>query len=169
PYADGDLIEARASILRQYQEIGYPDASCRPHRQLTAQGDGYEVRFEIAEGQKVTINTVRTSGHPRTRREVILRELELEPGMVYDVRRLERSRRGLERLQYFDELTLKLVPTDPPMAGERDLFVDVTEGRTGHFRFGLGFSSAQAFIGAIELTQRNFDYRDAPESWRDLV
>ena len=169
PYADAALVASRGKILRAYQETGYPEARCRADRRLTPQGDGYLVRFEIDEGERITINMVRTSGHPRTRRDVILRELELEPGMVYDVRKLDRSQRGLERLQYFDEITLKLTPAEPPAPGERDLLVDVTETETGYFRFGLGFSSAMAFIGAIELTQRNFDYRDSPRDWSDLV
>ncbi|MFW6162673.1 MAG: BamA/OMP85 family outer membrane protein [Planctomycetota bacterium] len=169
PYADADLLESRQTIQRLYEEIGYAEISVDADRELTPAADGYNVAFRINEGDQITVRMVRTSGHPRTRREVILRELELGPGMVYDVRKLERSRRALNRLQYFDELTLKLVPTDPPSPGERDLLVDVTEADTGYFRFGLGFSSANAFIGAIELVQRNFDYRDTPEDWGDLL
>ena len=168
-YSDERLIHSRAAMSRLYEEAGYPFVHVAPRRQLNPNGDAFDVRFQIDEGERITINTVRTSGHPRTRREVILRELELEPGMVYDVRKLQRSRRALDRLQYFDELTLKLVPTDPPVPGERDLLVNVTEGRTGFFRFGVGFSSADAFIGAIELTQRNFDWRDKPKDWSDIL
>ena len=169
PYADAGLVASREAILRQYREIGHPFATCNATRELTPAADGYVVAFAIDEGEKITINMVRTSGHPRTRREVILRELELGPDMVYDARKLDRSERALRRLQYFDEITLKLVPTDPPTAGERDLLVELTEGRTGYFRFGLGFSSANAFVGAIELTQRNFDYTDTPRDWSDLL
>ena len=168
-YSDETLIQSRSAMARLYEEAGYPFVRIAPRRQLTAKGDAFDVVFQVDEGDRITINTVRTSGHPRTRREVILRELELEPGMLYDVRKLERSNRALDRLQYFDELTIKLVPTDPPTPGERDLLVNVTEGRTGFFRFGVGFSSANAFIGAIELTQRNFDWRDKPKDWSDVL
>lgn len=169
PYSDASLLASRVAVERHYQEMGHPFVAVRPQRELNAETDGYEVRFQIDEGEKIRINMIRTSGHPRTRRDVILRELELEPGMTYDSRLLDRSRRGLNRLQFFDEINMRLVPTDPPMAGERDLQLDLVEGRTGYFRFGLGFSSANAFIGAIELTQRNFDYTDTPKDWADLL
>jgi outer membrane protein insertion porin family len=167
-YSDQKLIECRQDVERLYHETGYPYVSVSPTRQLNAAGDGYDVAFEIEEGERVAINTVRTRGHPRTRREVILREMELEPGMVYDVRKLERSQRALDRLQYFDNVVMKLIPADPPAPGERDLLVDVTESQTGTFRFGVGFSSTDAIVGTIELAQRNFDWRDWPKSWSDF-
>jgi len=167
-YSDEKLIESRQAIERLYAQSGYPYVKVRPSRQLNAAGDAYDVTFDIDEGEKIRINTIRTRGHPRTRREVILREMELEPDMVYDVRKLERSQRALDRLQFFDSVVMKLIPADPPNDVERDLLVDVTEGRTGMFRFGLGFSSSQSFVGTIELSQRNFDWRDRPKSWSDF-
>ncbi|HUT35862.1 MAG TPA: outer membrane protein assembly factor BamA [Planctomycetota bacterium] len=167
-FSDDKLIEARQIIERLYHENGYPDVQVAPSRQVSAAGDAFDVTFTIDEGEEVRINTVRTRGHPRTRRDVILREMELEPGMLYDVRRLERSDRAIQRLQYFDSVVIRLVPADPPAPGERDLLVDVTEGQTGLFRFGLGASSSLGIVGTIELAQRNFDWRDAPKSWSDL-
>ena len=167
-YSDERLIESRQIAERLYLEAGYASVSVMPSRRLNAAGDAFEVTFEIDEGPRITVNTIRTRGNARTRREVILREMELEPGMVYDVRKLERSQRGLDRLQFFDSVVMRLVPTEPPEPTERDLLVDVTEGRTGMFRFGVGFSTTESIVGTIELTQRNFDWRDWPKSWSDL-
>lgn len=167
-FSDERLLEAREAIERLYHENGYPDVQVVPSRQLGAAGDAFEVLCTIEEGEAVLINTIRTRGHPRTRRDVILREMELEPGMLYDVRKLLRSQRGLERLQFFDSVVMRLVPADPPQAGERDILVEVAEGRTGFFSFGAGVSSDHGIIGSIQLTQRNFDWRDAPTSWSDL-
>jgi len=167
-YSDGKLLESRDAIQRLYHENGYPDVAVTPERHLNPAGDAFDVVFNIQEGEQVRINTIRSRGHPRTRRDVILREMELEPGMLYDVRKLHRSERALQRLQFFDSVTMKLVPADPPAPGERDILVEVTEGRTGVFRFGVGVSSTNGIVGTIELVQRNFDWRDAPKSWNDL-
>ena len=167
-FSDGKLVEATKVIERLYHENGCPYVRVTPSRQLSATGDAYDVTFTVDEGEAVSVNTIVTRGHPRTRREVILREMELEPGMLYDVRKLERSERALQRIQFFDSVAVKLVPADPPAAGERDLRVDVTEGRTGLFSFGAGVSSSDGIVGKIELAQRNFDWRDAPKSWSDL-
>ena len=168
-YSDEKLIGSRQAIERIYLESGYPDVSVIPSRRLSDAGDAYDVTFAVDEGDKIVINTIIPRGNPRTRREVILREMELEPGMVYDVRKLERSKRALDRLQFFDAVVMKLAPAEPPVAGERDLLVEVTEGRTGVFRFGVGFSTTDAIVGTIELTQRNFDWRDWPKDWGDLL
>ncbi|MBL7222301.1 MAG: BamA/TamA family outer membrane protein [Candidatus Brocadiae bacterium] len=168
PYSDEKLLEARRAIERRYHEEGYSDVAALPTRQLNAGTGAYDVTFAVEEGPRVTINTVRTEGHPRTQRKVILRELSLEPGDTYDVRKLEASQRALDRLQFFDSVVMKLQPTDPPNAAERDLHVGVEEGRTGNFRFGVGFSTVQSVVGTIDLTQNNFDWRDWPKSWRDL-
>lgn len=167
-FSDEKLVESRQIIERLYHENGYPYVAVVPTRQLSAAGDAFDVTLTIEEGELVRIATVRTRGHPRTRREVILRELELEPGMLYDVSKLERSQRALERLQFFDSVVIKLVPAEPPAPGERDLLVEVTEGRTGIFRFGAGISSDAGVVGTIELVQRNFDWRDTPTGWSDL-
>jgi outer membrane protein insertion porin family len=167
-YSDEKLVASREAVERLYKEQGYAYVRVTPNRELTPEGDAYNVSILIEEGDRITINTIRTRGHPRTRREVILREMELQPGMTYDIEKLERSQRALDRLQFFDSVVMTLVPADPPAPGERDLRVDVEEGRTGYLRFGLGFSSEHAIIGAIELTQRNFDWRDRPKSWSDF-
>jgi outer membrane protein insertion porin family len=169
PYSDERLLESTQKIERRYHEMGYPDATVSSTRQLNEAGDAYDVTLDVDEGAKVTIHTVRTEGHPRTQRKVILRELQLKPGDTYDVRKLEASQRQLDRLQFFDEVVMDLEPTDPPRPAERNLRVKVEEGRTGVFRFGLGFSTVQSVIGSIDLTQHNFDWRDTPKSWQDLL
>jgi len=166
PYSDEKLEESRLKMARLYMQEGYPYIAISPGRQLNAKGDAYDVTFDIEEGERITINIVATPGLTRTRKEVILRELELEPGMVYDIKKLERSQRALERLRFFDEVTLKLKPTDPEVPGQRDLVVEVKEGRTGHYRFGLGFSSPDGLVGLIDMTQDNFE---RPKSWFELL
>ncbi len=167
-FSDKKMHESAAVIERLYHENGYPEVQVTPKGEPSPAGDSYDVTFTITEGEAVRVNTIRTRGHPRTRRDVILREMELEPGMLYDVQKLERSQRALQRLQFFDAVAVRLAPADPPAAGERDLLVDVTEGHTGLFRFGVGVSSSNGVVGTIELAQRNFDWRDAPKSWSDL-
>jgi len=168
-FSDERLLDSTRMIDRLYKEAGYPYASVRPNRDLVEKGDAYAVTFDVDEGEKIVIRTVRTRGHPRTRREVILRELELEPGSVYDLRKIQRTQRALDRLQFFDNVTLSLVPTEPPMAGERDLLVQVTERHTGTLRFGVGFSTVNQLVGNVEFIQRNFDWRDRAKDWHDIV
>ncbi len=53
-------------------------------------------------------------------------------------------------------------PTDPPIAGHKNLAVNVTEQNTGNLTFGAGFSSVDSVVGFVELTQGNFDLFHPP-------
>jgi outer membrane protein insertion porin family len=57
---------------------------------------------------------------------------------------------------------LRPEPTDPPIAGRKDLIVNVEEQNTGNFMLGAGFSSVDALVGYVEVTQGNFDLFHPP-------
>ncbi|MFP4055906.1 MAG: outer membrane protein assembly factor [Candidatus Brocadiia bacterium] len=157
-FSDEKLFESGRKIERRYKEQGYPLVRVRPDRQLNEEGDAYEVAFAIEEGNPITIDQIHTRGNDYTRHEVIRRELEIQPGSIYDIRKLERSERALDRLQFFDTVNLDLEPTEPQDPRERNLVVEVTERQTGTVGLGVGFSSTNAIMGTLDLVQRNFDW-----------
>jgi hypothetical protein len=52
--------------------------------------------------------------------------------------------------------------TDPPIAGRKDLIVNVEEKNTGNLMLGAGFSSVDALVGYAEISQGNFDLFHPP-------
>jgi len=128
----------------------------------------YDVEFRIDEGAEVTLREVITRGNTKTRDKVIIRQMELFPGDRIDTTKVRIAVARLKNLNYFeDDVSIKPEPTENPE--EANLIIDVTEKNTGEFNFGVGVSSVDSVVGNIRLTQRNFDYRDFPKSWRDLV
>jgi outer membrane protein insertion porin family len=53
-------------------------------------------------------------------------------------------------------------PTDPPIAGRKNLIVNVEEQNTGNMSIGAGFSSVDALVGYAEISQGNFDLFHPP-------
>ena len=53
-------------------------------------------------------------------------------------------------------------PTDPAIAGRKNLIVNVEEQNTGNFSVGAGFSSVDALVGYAEISQGNFDLFHPP-------
>ena len=47
--------------------------------------------------------------------------------------------------------------------------MSITEGQTGSIMLGAGVASDSGVIGQISLDQRNFDIKDTPESWGELL
>ena len=121
-----------------------------------------DLEFQVDEGQKSYVEKIEIRGNLKTKDKVIRRELAISPGEVFDMVRVETSKQRLENLQYFDKVDMRPEPTDPPIAGRKNLIVNVEEENTGKLTFGAGFSSVDALVGYVELTQGNFDLFHAP-------
>jgi outer membrane protein insertion porin family len=121
-----------------------------------------DLEFQIKEGQKSYVEKIDIRGNLKTKDKVIRRELAISPGEVFDMVHLKISKQRLEGLQYFDKVDLRPEPTDPPIAGRKDLIVNVEEQSTGNFMLGAGFSSVDALVGYVEMTQGNFDLFHPP-------
>jgi outer membrane protein insertion porin family len=90
--------------------------------------------------------------------------LAVSPGEVFDMVRVKVSKERLEGLQYFEpgKVEARPEPTDPPIAGRKNLVVGVEEKNTGNVQLGAAFSSVDQIVGFAELTQGNFDLFNPP-------
>jgi outer membrane protein insertion porin family len=121
-----------------------------------------DLEFQIDEGQKAFVEQINIRGNIKTKDKVIRRELAIAPGEVFDMVRVKISKQRLEGLDYFDKVDLQPEPTDPPIAGRKNLDVNVAEKDTGKFTLGAGFSSVDALVGFVEISQGNFDLFHPP-------
>jgi outer membrane protein insertion porin family len=121
-----------------------------------------DLEFQIDEGQKAFVEQINIRGNIKTKDKVIRRELAIAPGEVFDMVRVKISKQRLEGLDYFDKVDLQPEPTDPPIAGRKNLDVNVAEKDTGKFTLGAGFSSVDALVGFAEISQGNFDLFHPP-------
>ena len=121
-----------------------------------------DLEFQINEGQKSHVEKIDIRGNLKTKDKVIRRELAISPGETFDMVRVKISKQRLEGLQYFDKVDMRPEATDPPIAGRKDLIVNVEEQNTGNFMLGAGFSSVDALVGYAEVTQGNADLFHPP-------
>ena len=149
-----------------YGSKGYLDvvqgASLRVVRIPNVDTGTMDLEFQIKEGQKTHVEKIDIRGNVKTKDKVIRRELAISPGEVFDMVHVKISKQRLEGLQYFDKVDLRPEPTDPPIAGRKDLIVNVEEQNTGNFMLGAGFSSVDALVGYVEVTQANADLFHPP-------
>jgi len=121
-----------------------------------------DLEFQIKEGQKCRVEKIDIRGNNKTKDKVIRRELAIAPGEVFDMVRVKISQQRLEGLQYFEKVDMRPEATDPPIAGRKDLIVNVEEQNTGNLMLGAGFSSVDALVGYAEISQGNFDLFHPP-------
>jgi outer membrane protein insertion porin family len=152
-----------------YGSRGYIDVS-QSARNLTVlripntESGTMDLEFQIDEGQKSYIEKIEIRGNIKTKDKVIRRELAVSPGEVFDMVRVKVSKERLEGLQYFEQgkVDARPEPTDPPIAGRKNLVVGVEEKSTGNVQVGAAFSSVDQIVGFAELSQGNFDLFNPP-------
>ncbi len=145
---------------RGYIDVGASSRNLNVLRLPNIEAGTMDLEFQIDEGQKSYIEKIQIRGNTKTKDKVIRRELAVSPGEVFDMVRVKRSKQRLEGLQYFDKVDARPEPTD--VASHKDLVIGVEEKNTGNLTMGAGFSSIDALVGFVELTQGNFDLFHPP-------
>ncbi len=138
-----------------YGKSGYLDTRVRLVRKPNIETGDIDVDFDITEGEKVTLESIKIEGNDKTKSIVIVRELVLSPGQTFDSVRMNISKLRLENTRFFEDVNL--TPEETAVPGRRNLKVKVTEGRTGNVTFGAGYSSLEKAVFYAELSQGNFD------------
>jgi len=149
-------IDKNALALSDYYgKAGYLDTFVRAERLPNIETGNIDLNFVIKESSRYFVENINIQGNTKTKSIVILRELALAPGDVFDLVRMKSSEALLKNMRFFEEVTL--APEATTIAGRRNLRITVKEGRTGDISFGAGFSSIERAVIFAELKQGNFD------------
>ena len=136
-----------------YQDAGYAYVNVNPLTQVDAENQSVDVVYDLQKGNKVYFGRIDIVGNVKTRDKVIRRELTIEEGDLYSNEDIERSRRNVLRLGFFEKVEIST------QRGERDdvinARVEVVERPTGTFQLGAGFSSAENIIANAQISQNN--------------
>ncbi|WP_204151541.1 BamA/TamA family outer membrane protein [Leptolyngbya sp. CCY15150] len=103
-----------------------------------------------------TGETVDEDGEPitgRTRDFIVTRELEAQPGDVFNQNQISQDLQRVFNLGIFDDVRLALAPGEDPR--KVDVVVSLVEGNTGSLAAGLGFSGSTGIFGTVSYQQRN--------------
>jgi len=164
-----EKVEESIEILQNmYGKLGYIDTSVNVERLFIEGSTEVDLLIEIEEGSPAVVGKVTVRGNEVSKSKVVLRRVRgIEPGKPFDREGLERTRRGLRNTSLFRDGTVTVLggPDDPV----RDVLIDVNEAQTGSITFGAGISSDSGLVGAINISQRNFDIADPPESFGEII
>jgi outer membrane protein insertion porin family len=151
-----DSIEAAIEAIKDtYGQYGYLDTFVRVERQPDTATGIIDTTFSIRQGQLFEVENINIQGNTKTKSDVIIRELALAPGDVFDLVRMKASEARLRNTRFFKEVNVS--PEETGIEGRRNLRINVTENETGELTFGAGFSSLSEIVAFIEFSQSNFD------------
>ena len=160
-----EAVNVAAQKIREYYgEVGYLNARVSVTREPDTDTGTVDLVFTVTENEKSYLRSITIEGNDVSKSEIILRELALAPGEVFDLVRMKTSERRLRNTRYFDYVSVQ--PTDTNVPSQKDMRIAVREGRTGSLSFGAGFSTVESVSGFAEFQQSNFDLFNARNKFR---
>jgi outer membrane protein insertion porin family len=154
------LFKDVEAIQDFYGARGYIEARVNDERVANIEKGTLDIRYQLSEGEKFYVEKILIQGNTKTKDKVIRRELAITPGETYDKVREKISKGRLEQMQFFEKVETKSEPTEVP--NRKNLVIDVAEKNTGNIAMGAGFSSIDALVGFVEVSQGNFDLFNWP-------
>ena len=148
-----NLREDAFAISEKFTDIGYAFVNVNPSTDIDRVNKIVNLTFVIDKGNLITVRRVEITGNKKTRDNVIRRSLKISEQELFSSSKIKRSQELLQRLGYFDEVTITPSPTDDP--DMVDLDVAVREGNTGTFSAGAGVSSGDGFIVTSRISENN--------------
>ncbi|ESY20628.1 MULTISPECIES: outer membrane protein assembly factor BamA [unclassified Mesorhizobium] len=159
----GDVYNAKnvedtiIALTEKVAGSGYAFAQVTPRGDRNFENHTISVVYTIDQGTKAYIERIEIRGNDRTRDYVIRREFDVSEGDAFNQVLIQRAKKRLEKLDYFEKVDVSTVPGSEP--DQVVLVVDVVEKSTGEFSVGAGYSTGGDTAGpSVEgsVAERNF-------------
>ena len=159
----GDVYSAKKvedSIIGLTERVageGYAFAQVTPRGDRNFENRTISVVYTIDQGPRTYIERIEIRGNVRTRDYVIRREFDISEGDAFNQVLVQRAKRRLEDLDFFQTVNISTAPGSEP--DQVILIVDLMEKSTGEFSIGAGYSTGGDNAGPIlegSIAERNF-------------
>lgn len=151
-----DIREVEQEILEMYRKKGYVLATVKFLRTRVQDVDGLismdgVLELQINEG---VVEALQVSGNKETKDYVILREITVEPGEIFNAEKFTQDLRRLYNTNFFESVNFS------PRPGEKDpshyiIVVEVKEKSTGQVNLGAGFNNRDGLVGTFRILKDN--------------
>jgi outer membrane protein insertion porin family len=135
------LLEDLQALRTLYRDHGYANVDANPQTQLDPATNEVDVIVPVERGPLVRFERIEMRGNGKTRDKVIRRELEIAEGELFSETNLERSKRRVNALGYFERVDVSMEQGSAP--DKMNVYIEVAERPTGTFQVGAGFSSVE--------------------------
>lgn len=172
---EGDVLSP-SSIKRGFQALinyygsrGYIDADVDVQidfRDSDREKYQQDVTFQIDEGLPCRVGLIKVKGNVVTHTPVILHEIPMYPGEMFDKRKIAAAESRLLNTDLFESVRIHIEPSSPSEVGQlqqRDVVIEIEEKPTGKIHFQAGTSNEDKALLGIGLAQPNFYIAGLPK------
>jgi outer membrane protein insertion porin family len=156
-YSAKDIEDSIIAVTEHLAGLGYAFAQVTPRGDRNFENRTISVVYAVDQGAKTYVERIEIRGNSRTRDHVIRREFDVSEGDAFNQVLIQRAKRRLERLGFFETVEVATAPGSE--ADQVVLVVDIVEKSTGEFSIGAGYTTGGDDPGPqIEgsITERNF-------------
>jgi outer membrane protein insertion porin family len=141
------------NIRNLFAENGYIYYSMEIQEEKDSEKLTVYYKIHVSENNKAHVENIFITGHEKTKKFVIEREIVISEGEIFNANKIQISRERLYNLQYFSIVNIDVKQGSE--LGLVDLIFNVEEQRTGLFTFGLSYSTAGYGISLFEEVSAN--------------
>lgn len=160
-YNASEVEDTLIALTERVSGSGYAFAQVTPRGDRDFSNQTISVIYSIDQGPRVYIERIEIRGNSRTRDYVIRREFDLSEGDAYNAVLVQRAKRRLEALDFFQSVDISTVQGSGP--DQAILVVNVQEKSTGELGIGAGYTlggqtddAASGFSVEGSVSERNF-------------
>jgi outer membrane protein insertion porin family len=148
------LTETTKAISDRLGNEGYAFANVNASPEIDKEKREVAFTIFVDPGRRVYVHRINVGGNTKTRDEIIRREMRQIESAWYDASAINRSRERIDKLGFFDEVSVET----PPVTGttdQVDVNFSVKERRTGNLMLGAGYSSSEKVVLSASISERN--------------
>jgi outer membrane protein insertion porin family len=156
-YSAKDVEDTIIALTEKVAGMGYAFAQVTPRGDRNFENHTISVVYAIDQGPRTYVERIEIRGNERTRDYVIRREFDLSEGDAFNQVLVQRAKRRLEGLGYFESVEVSTAPGSEP--DQVILVIDLVEKSTGEFNIGAGYTTGGDDPGpSIDggISERNF-------------
>lgn len=159
-YSAKNIEDTIIALTEAVAGKGYAFAQVTPRGNRDFETRTISIVYSIDQGPRAYIERIEIRGNSRTRDYVIRREFDVSEGDAFNQVLIQRARRRLEALDYFESIDISTAPGSEP--DQVVLIVDLVEKSTGEISIGGGYSTGETvessggFSVEGSIAERNF-------------
>jgi len=148
------IVKGISKIRSLFSDIGYAKASVNSSVIPSEKSNYLNLIIDVTKHQKMYVNRILIEGNTITQDDVIRRELKLNEGQEFSQKSLDESVKRIKRLGFFSDVDIS-ISESPDFNDRFNIFIKVSETKTGQFSIGLSHSNATGAAFNTGIEQNN--------------
>ncbi|MGR9086013.1 MAG: outer membrane protein assembly factor BamA [Gammaproteobacteria bacterium] len=149
-----NATETSKAISDRLGDEGYAFANVNMVPEINEEHKTVDMTFFVDPGKRAYVRRINMKGNTKTRDEVLRREMRQMESSWASSSKIERSKTRLERLGYFEEVSVE-TPQVVGTSDQIDVNYKVVEKPSGNLSAGIGFSQVQGIVLNANISQDN--------------